>query len=336
MSFAFLAFGCGQETNFFEQTQLDTFAQAPNNKVDILWVIDDSNSMAEEQQQVAEGIGVFAAQMETSGTDFQLGVTSTSVDAFGGALIGDPPFLTNADTNYQEAFRQRALIGTEGSDKEKGLAAAALAVSATMIGPGGLNEGFVRPDAQLLVVFVSDEEDCSDNGALAGEPATTCYTHQELLEPVSRYVVDLWNAKGGDRDLVNVGAIVGTDASACADEVWPTTRYREMVRANGGIIGDICQASWDVLLADLGLNAVGIRSIFKLTKAAEPETIVVTVNDVEVAGSPTDGWTYDPETWYIEFHGPAVPERGASIAVSYTVKPGVADPGGGTDTEAAE
>ena len=89
------------------------------------------------------------------------------------ALLDDPPFLTPTD-DYERLFQERATaVGVEGSDKEKGLEAAAYAVSLAMTAPGGPNEGFVRPSpAHLLVIIVSDEEDCSDNGALEGRTAS--------------------------------------------------------------------------------------------------------------------------------------------------------------------
>ncbi len=320
---------CGQESNFSAQTQVDAFSQAPNNQIDILWVVDDSFSMEAEQELLADGIGVFAAEMDASGTDFHLGVTSTSFDTLQGALIapdGELPYLTNADPNYQEQFKERARIGTDGSDKEKGIASGNFALQPSMVGPGGPNEGFLRPEAQLLLVYVSDEEDCTDGGLLNGEPQDACYTRMDELPPVANYAAQLWNLKQ-DKSLVNVGAIIVTDKDNCVDSnVWASERYAEMVRLNGGFVGDLCQANWDNMLGTLGLTAVGIRSTFKLTKGAVIGTIQVFVDDVEVDESDINGWTYDPATWYIEFHGDAVPPRGSEVSVSYTVDPGAPDP----------
>ena len=195
-----------------------------------------------------------------------------------------------------------------------------------MVGPGGANEGFMRPDAQLLVVYVSDEEDCSDNELLSGKPQDACYTEYSSLPPVANFASQLWNLKQ-DRNLVNVGAIIVTDVDKCDNEnVWASERYAEMVRMNGGLVGDLCLSNWDNMLGSLGLNAVGIRNTFKLTKGAALGTIEVYVDDVEVPESETEGWSYDASTWHIVFHGSAVPERGAGITVSYTVDPGAPDP----------
>lgn len=319
---------CKSERNLFEQVNTDTWAQAPNNEVDILWVIDDSASMQEEQTTLTSGFRSFAEQLESSGTDFHIGVITTSFeydDPARGVLIGDPPFLTAAD-DFEAGFAARATVGIGGADKEKGLEAATFALHPSMNLAGGPNEGFVRPDAQLLVIFVSDEEDCSDGGVLEGQPPTACYSESDLLPPPSRYIQDLRDLKRDDA-MVSVGAIVGTEGSVCPD-VYPGTRYLVTAALTGGLIGDICQSDWSGVLGDLGLNAVGIRTKFQLSAAAKPETLEVYVDDDRIEQSATDGWTYDEATWYLEFHGKAIPQRGSAVSATYTVQPGVPEPSG--------
>jgi len=320
--------GCAIDNEFREQTQTDTFGQAANNKVDILWVIDDSNSMQAEQDLLGQGFAAFAEAMEESNTDFQLGVVSTSFDETGGGgvLIGDPPFLTNEDIDYQQGFVERAEIGTGGSDKEKGLEAATFALGPTMV-YGGPNDGFLRADGQLLVVFVSDEEDCSDKGALGNQPSDDCYLQSEKLEPVSTYITDLRKLKDNRNDI-NVGAIVGLASSQCDEVEAPGDRYAQVALGMGGLVADLCSTEWSGIMSRLGLNAGGIRESFRLTKAAQPDTLAVFVDGTEINQDATDGWTYDESTWFITFHGASIPERGAQISVEYTVIPGVDEPDG--------
>lgn len=319
-----LAAGCKSEGNLFEQINTDSFAQAPSNEVDILWVIDNSNSMTEEQATLRSGFSLFADQLDESGTDFHLGVISTSFDyddPTRGVLVGDPPYLTPED-DYVSAFTQRATLGIDGSDKEKGLEAALYALQPTMTFEGGPNAGFVRPDAQLLVVFVSDEEDCSDSGVLEGQGADACYRDEDLLPPISKYVKGLEDLKK-DKSYVQVGAIVGTVGSTC--QAVPGTRYINVAALTGGLVGDICQTQWDAILSDLGLNATGVRSQFQLSAAAVPETIQVWVDEEEWQEDPVNGWTYDEATWFLSFHD-RLPPRGSVISVQYTVRPGVSEP----------
>ncbi len=317
---SFLA-ACGSETTLLRQTQVDTFEQVPNDEVDILFVVDDSNSMAEEQAALAQGFIGFMSQLEQVNSKFHLGVVSTSTDgADAGHLLGAPAVL-DVNDDYLARFRERVQVGTGGSDFEKGLWAAELALSPGLL--AGPNQGFLRPEANLLVAFVTDEEDCSDGGALAGQESAACYQQREMLTPVEQTYDALLAAKGGDADLVRVGAIIGGRAEYACDTAWPGTRYAELAVRAGGLIGDICAADWSNMLARLGLQAAGVREAFPLSYDAVPETIVVYVDDLEQAPSATDGWTYDPATDEIRFHGSAVPGRGAVVVVEYEILTGV-------------
>jgi len=323
---AITAAGCTSEGDFAERKQTDYWYQAPNNEIDILWVVDDSCSMGEEQGTLAQGFSSFVEQMETSGTDFHIGVISTSFDYSDpdrGKLLGEPAYLTLAD-DYVALFSERALLGVEGSDKEKGLEAADWALSPTMV--TGANKGFLRIDAQLLIVFVSDEEDCSDEGALEGEVAEECYRQRERLVPITEYVDTFRSIKKESAD-VQVSAIVGTENPTCQD-AYPGSRYIQTAAMTGGSVGDICTSNWSGMLGDLGLTATGVRTSFQTSRAARPETLKVFVDEVEVLESETDGWTYNSDTWYVTFGANAIPERDAEIYATYTVLSGADSPSG--------
>lgn len=311
---------CASESDLQDRTQKDNWFQAPNNEVDILWVVDDSCSMEEEQATLASGFQSFANQLESSGTDFHIGVISTSFEYDNpdrGTLIGDPAYLTNEDADYVQSFIDRATgLGIGGSDKEKGLEAAAHALSPAMTFGGG-NDGFVRASAQLLVVFVSDEEDCSDRGALGDQAAEECYKQDHKLVPVEDFIQEFRDMKPDD-DQVQVGAIVGVQNASCPD-AYPGSRYIQTAKHTGGLVEDICRSDWSDTLTELGLTATGIRTTFQTTYVAKPETLIVMVNGEE---SPATDWTYDAETCFLTFQPHAVPERGSDILAEYTSAPG--------------
>jgi hypothetical protein len=324
---AALVGGCKSEGGFSGQTAIDTWFQAPNNQIDILWVVDDSCSMGEEQEALKQGFVTFVEEMEASGTDFHIGLISTSLEYSvpeRGQLIGDPPFLTNEE-DYVALFSDRALLGTDGSDKEKGLEAAAYALSPIMTLPGGANEGFVRAAASLLVVMVSDEEDCSDGGALEGQDAEDCYWKRDLLTPVPQLVNDILSVKSSDPSLLQIGAIVGLDEGDCED-AYPGRRYMDAAALTGGLIGDICSGDWSTILADLGLTAVGIKTSFRTTHQTRVGSLEVEVDEGVVLEDEENGWTYDFDTWYLTFHGDSIPQRGQQVVASYDVQSGAASP----------
>ena len=326
------AAACQSERSLFDQQGTDSWSQSPNDQVDILWVIDNSTSMLGEQALLAAGFEAFASQFEEAEApiDFHLGVITTAFengDPQAGVLLGSPRVLTQED-DFEAEFARRAqeeVTTVVAANKEKGLGAAAFALSPSMTLPGGPNQGFLRRPAQLLVVYVSDEDDCSDKGVLDAEGPDACYELADRLPPVGDFLQPLWDAKDR-RDLVQVGAIVGTEGSTCG-EVFPGGRYVEAAELTGGLVGDICRNDWRGMLEQLGLTAIGIRTRFQLSDAAAESSIQVQVDGVEVPEDPADGWTYDAATWFIEFHGSAVPPRGSVIQATYRVVPGVPQPG---------
>ncbi|MBT3220566.1 MAG: hypothetical protein HN348_15885 [Proteobacteria bacterium] len=314
----FLSIACKNEQRFVEVEGEDIWHQSENNEVDILWVIDNTNSMTEEQSILSGGFDKFIAEIESTGTDFHLGVITTSFetgDTERGKLLGDPPVITS-DDDYMNLFANRVQVGFEGSNKEKGLEAAVYALSPVMT--TGYNTGFLRPEAELLVVIVSDEDDCSDNGALDGEHQRLCYTERDRLTPVSAFVSDLRELKSS-ADMARFSAIVGPAEYGQCDDTWPGTRYLEAVALTDGQKGDICLPDWTDMLFELGLDAAGIRTSFLLTHPALPGSLEVWVDNDPVSEDAENGWTYDLETTSLLFHGPAIPERGSRIRCTYDI-----------------
>lgn len=329
-----LSSACGDTALFVNRETTDSWQQAPTDEVDILWVIDNSNSMKLEQDLLAAGFDSFVSSLEETNTNFHLGVITTDFDYDDpnrGVLVGEPIYLDNdddyqlefaGDPNAEPPIDGRALVGLNGSGKEKGLEAAAYALSPQMTTT--LNAGFLRSDANLLVVFVSDEDDCSDDGALGPDADNReCYSRRDDLTPVGELVDAITSVKS-TRDRVQLAAIVGPpDAGALCDEnTLPGTRYIEAARLTAGLAGSICETDWSGFLSELGLNAAGIFTVFQLSHGAAEGTLVVTVDGQVVPVSETDGYTYDPENFTIEFHGIWIPERGAGVLATYTIQSG--------------
>lgn len=315
---------CNSIGNFVDRPGSDVWYQSPTDQVDILWVVDNSNSMELEQSLLVDGFGSFIAEIESTGADFHLGVITTDFDAEDatrGQLLGTPAVITRND-DYEALFKERAVVGLRGSGKERGLSAASYALGPIMT--TGANAGFLRQDANLLVVFVTDEEDCSDEGRLGPDADNTaCYEQTDLLVPVSEFV-RRFQALKPFRDQVQLSGIVGpSDAvGICDDTTLPGRRYMEAARLTGGLSASICEGDWSTILYDLGLNAAGIFTTFTMSHRAKEGTLTIKVDGDLVPESPTDGYTYNPDLPGVEFHGIWIPERGAEIVAEYTIQPG--------------
>ncbi len=343
-----LSIGCS-DTNFGRAQTTDEFEQAPSNEVDILWVIDNSVSMANEQASVASGANDFLARLETTEMDFHLGVVNTDMDddnPNAGALIGNPPLITSecrsdgdsSDCTYSDQFRARVLQGTNGSDKEKGLQAALSAVSPPL--SDTRNAGFLRPDALLSIVILSDENDCSDGGRLGSTAnGADCYEQWEQLSSVSDIVADL-RATKADPSRIRVSGIVGLEQAVSCDQAVPGSRYWDVIAVMAGVRADICEADYSPIMDALGEIASGILTTFQLEHAAyldKDHPIEVEVTEpggepVLVLEDPANGWTYLADYAQIQFNGDSVPARGSHIEVSYYIAGPVPDPPTDTGT----
>lgn len=230
--------------------------------LDVLFVIDDSGSMCDEQAALGDAFG--ALDRALAGVDWRAAAVTTDmtganpwrgrfgrepapptplINCIGGdgePVVPDtadcegapPPVLDPRGLDPAERarrFRCMVTVGTAGDAFEKGLAATRLALdcegpNAALLGPCGAAEpAFLRPGAALAVVFVSDEDDCSDvtgrpgerpmrcDGDDCGVPRTSnsaCAWYPETLEPVAGFV-DALRAIHPDGAGVTVVPLVG-------------------------------------------------------------------------------------------------------------------------------
>lgn len=315
-----LALACTPDNNISRQSHTDVFLQEPLSQVDILWVIDDSSSMAEEQERVANGFESFISTLDETNIDFHIGVVTTNMNLDNpdrARLLGKPAVITPDTPDYVEKFRERVQVGTGGADKEKGLSAGLTAVTEPLASGG--NAGFIRDDAHLSIIFVSDENDCSDNEALANETSAACYEQQDKLIPVREFSQGFKAVKADPEYRVLVSAIVGPSVNQGCEDSWPGKRYQGVAEALGGEVGNICDDNYSLIMEELGLAVSGVMTTFALTYSAITETIEVTIDDELIEQDPDTGWTYDAANWMLRFDGDYVPPRGANISVSYEV-----------------
>jgi len=86
------------------------------------------------------------------------------------------PKVINSDSaTFERDFGCLATVGTKGASFEKGLEAIRKALDPRMTASGGPNRGagdtpFLRDDAFLAVIILSDENDCSDDGGTTCNP----------------------------------------------------------------------------------------------------------------------------------------------------------------------
>jgi len=297
----------GRGTDISDQT--DVFHQPDKVKSDVLWVVDCSGSMSDNQQNLADNFDVFINWALTLDVDFHLGVTTCQVDLppsysgtpaksiYPGELVeaNGIKVITSNTPNVVDAFTDLVILGDNCSATEAGLQGAHMALSEPLVTDPSKNGTFMREDAKLYIICVSDEPDQSEGSV--------------------DFYVDFFSSIKGYRntEMMKVSAISSEH---------PGGRYCDIAGRTGGICESINTADWALVLESLGIDAFSAIREFPLSRPADESTITVTVDGLTVpkAGSDfgADGWTYDPTTNTIYFGDDVVPDKGARIEVSYT------------------
>lgn len=155
--------------------------------LDLLFVIDDSGSMSEEQMNLVLYADDVIDELDTyggGGLDWRIGVTTTGRDLTvtqelfpgfpptvtmdtgpNGALLQPEecglvrPYIRHNDANRVDKLECLAGVGTTGSSYEMPLLMMERAVSDRVV--DGSNSGFFRAGAMLGIIVITDENDCS-------------------------------------------------------------------------------------------------------------------------------------------------------------------------------
>ncbi|MFT7522028.1 MAG: hypothetical protein ACI9MC_004180 [Kiritimatiellia bacterium] len=274
---AILASGCS-ENNLVRFDIVDVWHQNPPDEVDILMVVDDSCSMDPYQSRLGASFDIFISYFIEADVDYQIGVVTTDVIASNksGRIQGE--VITPETPSPGAVFSRIVAVGTRGAGMETGLEAARMALAEPLISTS--NAGFLREDASLSVIFVSDEEDSSPDG-------------------VNSYINDLYAVKGHrNREVMNASALVVSDLGPCdntqAQQSTVGTRYLDVALQTEGIIGNLCDDNFEEIVFELSLNSSRLRNTYYLSELPNVETLQVRFdNDVEPIPCDSGRYTYD-------------------------------------------
>lgn len=151
----------------YQPTAIQTdYAIKYEPKVDIVFVVDDSGSMYTHQRNLSTNLGLFTSAMEQNKfLDYHIGVMSTSTDSYSwssvtpGLLQGTPSYVDrDTDMGLTKLQRNIEALGTNGSATERMFDPLYIGLVRDR---EKLNPGFLRSDAFLVVIFVTDAEDQS-------------------------------------------------------------------------------------------------------------------------------------------------------------------------------
>jgi hypothetical protein len=265
---------------------LDLFEQALKSATDILFIIDNSCSMAEEQSNLSTNFTAFAEELEVLDVDFQLAVITTDNPVFRGDI------LNNDTRDLVGEFVPQAVAGTSGSGNEMPWEMAYQ--SSQRGGDAGPGGDFLRDDAVLAYIFVSDEPD--------GSP-----------DSWANYLAYAQSLKS-DSDLFIAHAISGDWPSGCGSASATNNVYEATV-ATGGLYLSVCATDWASHLKALVDSSTLDLSSFELSDFPVPSSIEVTVD----GSVQTSGWSYDAADNSVNFDDDHIPAGGSTIEVYYAL-----------------
>ena len=216
--------------------------------VDFLFVIDNSGSMGDEQLALINSFPAFINGIEATldtVDSIHVGVTSSdnySANVGGCQSIGSlvvrtggfdssnsmcGPYADGANYMSEEdelgaAFACAAQIGTDGSPDERPMQAMINGVNGTYGGEDQCNEGFIREDALMVIIIITDEPDIYTNGSSMN------------------WFDDVVAAKDGIPENVVVVSLINTPGGNCFGETaWDIADFTTMFGENG-FMADIC------------------------------------------------------------------------------------------------
>jgi len=283
-----------------------------NNKVDVVWVIDNSGSMSSHQQTVIRSAKDFLDSfMQARGLQWSMAVLST--DKSNRPFLGFSAARLDSTTPNPVPIFQAAVtrLGTSGSGTEQFFDPFVQAVNAT--------PGYLRSNAILAMVAVTDAPDQSDQMPDA----------LDFLDYLARLKGDLSRA-------ILYGALAPQEPSSWGCPLTDNTRwnydissYRTVIEATHGKAYKLCTTGFGRDLAAMGEDLVKrvVRPRLYLNERPKAGSIRVQYRGAPVAtGTPETGgfWLYDFEMNAVAFTDLSfAPDDDASVEVTYEIDDGL-------------
>lgn len=203
----------------------DSFRQqGETTGTDIIWVIDKSGSMSDDETRVLAGIEAMMNALPATG--WRLNMITTDV----AGVLQDQLFpLVPGDTAYNAQEMYRSISGTSGTE-------AGLEALMNYVNNNPYAQTWMRDDALFLAVFVSDEEDqsfygYSDNDAIARfETEFNAFRQYKYVASIVHFPPDTSLCNTVD---INTG-----------------DRYLTVAQDYGGVPIDICSEEWSAGVQD--------------------------------------------------------------------------------------
>lgn len=286
---------------FSLQSDLHQITQAQNT-VDILFVIDNSSSMRDEQKKISQRFDRFVQQL--SQLDWQIAITTTDshnndpwADGRLHAFPNQQLFLKSSMNTQeaQELFAKHVQRKEPGWDTETGILSVYRSLERSINPKTQENKDiakFYRSEAALAVVVVSDEDESGSTFKSKGD---------ELLKLV--------NQKWNDQKKFQFNSIIA-HTRECLSSGGHTLgiKYEALSKKTNGVVGDICANNYSEILKNIGKGVANLQKTFTLKCEPQDADLDGKVEFSVAAKStrPTPAYTVKGNT--VEFVQPLNPD----------------------------
>jgi hypothetical protein len=262
-----------------------------DRSLDLLLVIDNSGSMAEEQVNLSDKLSPLLSFVQNS--DWRIGVVTT--DPKDGCLRS---LISKTDQNAMTAFASAVQPGIKGSGNERGIQQAVAGLKGEC-NPSG---AWLRNQSTVGVLIVSDEDNCSDGKGCGTDP----WASQAYLSDYLRSI----RQPGINARVYGLIGHPSLTSTQCKTMAAKANQYAAVIDETGGSWGSICDADYTQTLQAISKDiSVILLTQFNLKNVPIASTLKVYKNNALV----TSGYTVHENI--VEFQN--APEAGTAIRFEY-------------------
>ncbi len=277
-----------EESSIQESFTQETTVDIKKSFVDILFVIDNSGSMGDEQAALADNFDSFIDKFLTLNIDFKIGIitSDSSYNRDSQKQLNSTEAKVD-ETKFKELFKKKIIkLGIGGSGHEM---------------PADYTKKFLKnypkwsaKDAYLAIIIISDENDIS---------------------PKDVNLVEYLKTLKEDEDLVKVFAIV-TLEKIFTDEASYGESHINAAKATGGSYHSI-RDPFDSILDSFGKTITELATRFKIEKKLSTDELAnirIRVDGTEVA---REAWTFNTKNNSISFNEGHMPAPESKVEILF-------------------
>ena len=270
--------GCGAEVT----------APAPSKAIDIIWIVDASVSMLDEQQRIAENLTRFADTITAADLDVHILMLTTAATI---PVVCVPPSTDPAANTALNGDPRYFFIETL-VDSNNPLDIAISQFSRYQM--------YLRPEATTHFVFVSDDESrygglldpgqrsAAFQGEMTGLLGHTFYSHTISSPGPTPCIPALCTPPMSTGFVCDIVAAICTTSS-------PGLSYWQLAEDTGGLAASICEGDWSAIFNPLTEAIVSTAPLpCSYTIPPAPLGMELNKDKVNVSFSPTGG---EKVTW---------------------------------------